>query len=181
MKIAVDAGHGGKDPGAQKDGIIEKEVNLQIARYLKDGLEKLDYEVIMTRDDDTLEGLFHRAILANEKDCDIFVSIHNNAAGNESAAGSEVLYYPESQNGKQLAHCIQKEQVKALDRPDRGLKPDDDFVVLNSTAMPAVIVESLFITNPIDRDMLSKKEYLFVIAEAIKAGIVGYDGLAGGE
>ena len=173
--------NGGKDPGAQKNGIKEKEVNLQIAKYLKDGLENLDYEVIMTRDDDTLEGLYHRAQLANEKGCDIFVSIHNNAAGNESAAGSEVLYYPESENGRQLAHCIQKEQVKALDRPDRGLKPDDDFVVLNSTAMPAVIVESLFITNPIDRDMLSKKEYLFVIAESIKAGIVEYDGIVGGE
>ena len=181
MKIAVDAGHGGKDPGASVNGVLEKEVNLSIARILKDKLAENGHEVIMTRDDDTLEGLYHRAQLANEKDCGIFVSIHNNAAGNESAAGSEVLYYPESKNGRQLAHCIQKEQVKALDRPDRGLKPDDDFVVLNSTIMPAVIVESLFITNPIDRDMLSKKEYLFVIAEAIKAGIVEYDGIVGGE
>lgn len=181
MKIAVDAGHGGKDPGAHKEGIKEKEVNLEIAKYLKQDLEELDYEVIMTRDDDTLEGLYHRAQIANEMDCDIFVSIHNNAASNSNAKGSEVLYYPDSENGKQLADCIQRNLVNALKRPDRGLKPDDRFVVLNSTLMPAVIVESLFITNKIDRDMLSKKEYLYLIAEAIKSGIVEYDGLTGGD
>ena len=177
MKIAVDAGHGGKDPGAVKNKIKEKEINLKIAKYLKDDLEELGYEVYMTRIDDTLEGLYHRAGNANEENCDIFVSIHNNAASNKNASGSEVIYYPESNKGKQLAECIQRNQIKALDSNDRGVKTNDNFVVLNSTLMPAVIVESLFITNDENRRMLSNEETLYTIAEAIKSGIVEYEGL----
>ncbi len=171
MKIAVDAGHGGNDPGASKNRVVEKEVNLEIAKMLKDKLIDAGHEVIMTRDDDSFVGLYRRAKIANEMNCGIFVSIHNNAAGNPAASGSEVLYYPGSEKGKNLAQCVQNELVKVLDRPDRGVKPRDEFVVLNSTSMPAVIVEGLFITNNIDRDMLSKKEWLFVIAESIADGI----------
>ena len=175
LKIAVDAGHGGPDPGANVDKIREKDINLSVARILKEKLIDAGHEVIMTRDKDKLIGLYHRAKIANEMSCDIFVSIHNNAAGNPAATGSEVLHYPGSEKGEELAQYIQNKLVKSLGRPDRGTKPDDRFVVLNSTQMPAVIVEGLFITNSIDRDMLSKKEFHHTIAGAIAQGIEKYE------
>lgn len=91
-RVVIDAGHGGKDPGALgKNGIREKDINLAIARMVRDALESEGLEVIMTRDSDEFISLKRRAEIANEKDADFFVSIHSNA-GMRRYQGAEVYY-----------------------------------------------------------------------------------------
>jgi len=92
-KVVVDAGHGGKDPGATgPHGVREKDVVLDIARKLRDGLKKEDIEVVMTRDSDTFIPLETRAQVANKNGVDLFVSIHANANRTRSLKGFEVYY-----------------------------------------------------------------------------------------
>lgn len=91
-KVVIDAGHGGKDPGAiGVTGVREKDIVLKIAvktaKYLKDNFPEL--EVVLTRDSDVFLELHERSTIANKKDADLFVSIHANAAGSSSAHGSE--------------------------------------------------------------------------------------------
>ncbi|MFP4041478.1 MAG: N-acetylmuramoyl-L-alanine amidase [Bacteroidales bacterium] len=177
MKVAIDPGHGGKDPGAAKGDIQEKEVVMEIADYLIDELQDKDYEVLRTRKKDKLIGLYHRPSMAHEWGADIFVSLHINAADNLAAKGTEVIYYKGQEESLELAEAIQNELVNSLNRPDRGVKPNKSFVVLEQCEffeIPAVIVEPMFVTNEIERSMLGKKEYLILIAQAIFDGIEKY-------
>lgn len=92
-KVVVDAGHGGKDPGATgPHGVREKDVVLDIARKLRDGLKKEGVEVVMTRDSDTFIPLETRAQVANKNGVDLFVSVHANANRTRSLKGFEVYY-----------------------------------------------------------------------------------------
>ncbi|AZO95291.1 N-acetylmuramoyl-L-alanine amidase [Halocella sp. SP3-1] len=174
MRICIDAGHGGKDPGAVSDGVQEKNINLKIALKLSTKLIGAGYKIIMTRDDDVFVPLYERARLANKKNADVFVSIHNNAAGNSAAAGTETLYYPGSVQGEKLAGLVQKELIRKLQRADRGIKERKELVVLSSTAMPAVLVECSFLTNPVERKLLQDEGFQLLAAESIVDGIEKY-------
>ncbi len=90
--IIVDAGHGGNDSGATGSGLREKDVALDVAQKLASNL-KQDYNVIMTRSDDTFVPLGKRAEIGNDANADLFISIHLNAASSTSANGSEVFYF----------------------------------------------------------------------------------------
>lgn len=91
--IMVDAGHGGKDPGAIGiSGAIEKDIVFDIARRLKKALQEMGFEVLMTRDSDEFISLQRRAQMASQSDADIFVSIHANAARSRKIRGLEVYY-----------------------------------------------------------------------------------------
>ncbi|MBI4383052.1 MAG: N-acetylmuramoyl-L-alanine amidase [Nitrospinae bacterium] len=92
--IVIDPGHGGKDHGAEgESGLLEKDVNLEVAKKLKSILEKrYKYRVLMTREDDAFVSLKDRGALANEKDATLFVSVHANAAPRKSAKGIETYY-----------------------------------------------------------------------------------------
>lgn len=90
--IVIDPGHGGKDPGAVSNGIKEKDVVLKIAKYLKKELEN-DYNVVLTRENDTFIPLAERPKIAEENNADLFISIHLNANRNRRARGAEVYYY----------------------------------------------------------------------------------------
>lgn len=96
-KIAIDAGHGGRDPGAiGREGTREKDVVLDIALRLKEELQAKNVEVIMTRDKDVFIPLTKRAELANDAGCDFFISIHANASRARRAQGFEVYYLSEA-------------------------------------------------------------------------------------
>jgi N-acetylmuramoyl-L-alanine amidase len=95
-KIVIDPGHGGSDPGAiGKSGLIEKDVVLDIAKRLKQALEKESIEVILTRDSDEFISLWKRAQIANSQNADLFISIHANASRSKSLQGFEVYYLSE--------------------------------------------------------------------------------------
>ena len=103
--IVVDAGHGGKDQGAKSaSGIHEKSVNLAIARHVKTILvNRFKYRVVMTRKDDTFIPLKERSEIANNRNADLFVSIHANAAKRKSAHGIETYFLGTTHNDDALA------------------------------------------------------------------------------
>ena len=105
LRIVVDAGHGGKDPGAVGRGkLYEKDVVLKLAKKLASRLRtKLDCEVLMTRDRDIYLPLLQRTAYANEVDADLFISIHANASKNKKAHGVETFYLNFSKNDKAVA------------------------------------------------------------------------------
>src|SRR5690554_2859685 len=108
MRICIDPGHGGDDPGLQAFGISEKNVNLDIAVKLKLLLEHEGTEVVLTRDkDETLEPA-ERVNRINQSGADYVISIHCNG-GPVSAKGVETVYGHSSQEGKELAESILKE------------------------------------------------------------------------
>lgn len=172
--IAVDAGHGGSDPGASGNGITEKDYTLAVSKKLQKELENRGAKVIMTRKNDTYVALDERAKIANNAKADIFVSVHLNSFSAASADGTETYYHKNSKEGKKLAEEIQKELVKALDTKDRGAKipPGGGFAVLNRTSMPAVLAELGFLTNKEDAKILKAKQS--EAAKAISKGIGNY-------
>ncbi|MGL5123082.1 MAG: N-acetylmuramoyl-L-alanine amidase family protein [Fusobacteriaceae bacterium] len=90
--IAIDAGHGGKDPGASHGGKKEKDIALSVTKYLKSELKK-DFNVILIRNEDVFLNLSARPKIANQKKADMFISIHLNASNNIKAEGVEVFYF----------------------------------------------------------------------------------------
>lgn len=182
--VAIDPGHGDKDPGAV--GILapgtvtglpertndrgqavlyEKDVNLDMARRLDTFLRRWGARTVMTRTQDLAGGdrpftttaadLKARTDLANEVGADLFVSIHNNAIGSPAVSGTETFhYYYSSEASRRLAREIQTELVAALGLPDRGVK-EAGFYVLRNTRMPAVLVEGAFLTNAGDLALLA--------------------------
>ena len=124
--IVVDAGHGGKDYGAKgQNGLLEKDVNLSISLMLKTILEKrYKYRVALTRKDDTFIPLKGRGEIANQKDADLFVSVHANAAKRKSAKGIETYYLGSASSERALAtatrengeivHSVPDDQVQKI-------------------------------------------------------------------
>lgn len=189
MKIAILAGHGGKDPGAvdpiekeQNDGIYqddvyteESNVNLKAAKILEKILTNNGHEVLMARKDDVYISLQNRTHFANDNNADIMISLHANAAANSAAEGIETLHYPGSENGMKLAYNVQKRMISASNAVDRGIKRRDNLYVLRKTLMPAVLVEMGFLTNPKEEHLLNEREYLYLLMEAVAAGVDDYE------
>ncbi len=152
--VVIDAGHGGDDPGKVGiNGANEKDVNLEIARLVKQFLEENDIEVVMTRESD--EGLYdvnasnkkvqdmkRRIELIEEVKPMVTVSIHQNSYPEESVHGAQVFYYTGSVQGELLAECIQKQLVAKVDSENnRRIKANDSYYLLKKTDVPIVIVE----------------------------------------
>jgi len=124
--VVVDAGHGGKDHGAKsKKGAHEKDVNLTIARHVKTILvNRFKYRVVMTRKDDTFIPLKERSAIANNRNAELFVSIHANAAKRKSAHGIETYFLGTTNNDRALAtaarengelvHSVKDDQVQQI-------------------------------------------------------------------
>ena len=175
MLIALDAGHGGSDPGATYNGRTEKDDNLKLARAVGNILEKRGVNVIYTRTDDIYETPFKKATDANEAGADYFVSFHRNSVENpNTASGAQTLIYSEGGEKERLAKNIQNNLIKTGFK-DLGIVERPNLVVLKRTKMPAVLVETGFINN--DKDNALFDENFDRIAQAIADGIldaIGY-------
>lgn len=174
--ICVDAGHGGKDPGAvAADGTYEKTINLDIALQLRDLLRQAGVRVVMTRDSDYFVPLDERAEIANRAGADLFVSIHNNAVGDASrrtmVRGTQT-YYNEYQK---FGNTVQFELADLLRIGDSGTY-SRGFAVLRRTAMPAVLVEVGFLTNPHDLALLRDATFRANAARGIFNGVARHLG-----
>ncbi len=164
----VDAGHGGEDPGAIGNGMREKDFVLKVARQLQ---ALAPDNIRLTRDDDTFLGLRQRADIANRADADLFVSIHANSA-DSNARGFEVFHNPGSRAGAKLAESVYSSCLPIL-QPEsnhRGVK-ERGFAVLRYTAMPAILVECEFISNPEAARWLQWPGTPALFAKAIAAGL----------
>lgn len=187
ITIAIDAGHGGDDPG--KVGInkvLEKEINLAISKKLEACLKKQKIKVEMTRQSD--EGLYD-ASSRNKKQEDMrrrcekidqadplfTVSIHQNSYTSESVHGPQVFYYTHSTEGQEIAKSIQDALNEGLqvDRP-REIKANDTYYLLKKTKKPTVIVECGFLSNESEAALLATEEYQEKVAQAICQGILAY-------
>ena len=181
LKVALDAGHGGKDPGAVNQGqdaswagddIREKEGTLAIAQAVQVGMEMLGWEVLMTRSDDTYIGLGKRAEMANEWGADVFISIHLNSAESDQATGIETLRYPTTNPITiALAANLQERMVAELGLRNRGVKERNDLTVLKKTKMPAALCELGFISNKAVTEGLYDKDFIAKAAKAIIQGV----------
>lgn len=170
QRVVIDAGHGGKDPGAIGYDLYEKTVALSISQQVKSMLEHKGIEVMMTRGEDLFVSLENRVAISNHSSADLFVSIHANGYSNPSANGVETFYYEGSHQGKQIAQMIQQELAEKTANRNRGVFASD-FYVLKHTDMPAVLVEAGFVSNEKDASLLKTQEYQQKVAEAISTGI----------
>ena len=171
MKICIDAGHGGHDPGAVNGIYKEADIALQIALRLGSLLEKNGNEVVYTRKNDTFIELYDRCKIANTTGCDCFVSIHLNSADNKQAHGTETLVYGPNMSATRLAEIVNRNMVNATGFRDRGVKYRPELCVLKRTKMPAILVETGFVSNDEEaKDLISEATEL-AIAKAICDGI----------
>lgn len=172
--VAIDPGHGGRDPGAIGiDGLQEAGIVLDIGLQVAQLLEEKGVRVILTRQDDREIDLEPRVRDANQGGADLFVSIHANAIDltRPDVSGIETYYYSDS--GASLARVIHNAVVRLTGARDRGVR-FARFYVLRNTSMPAVLVETGFVTGEEDAEHLSDPTYRTRMAEAIAAGILEY-------
>jgi N-acetylmuramoyl-L-alanine amidase len=172
--VIIDPGHGGADSGAiGPTGLREADVTLAIGRLLQQALERQGLRAVLTRADDTMVGLEDRPDIARREGGIVFVSIHANASQSSSKKGVETYYA--TRESAALASAIQSEVVRALGEPDRGTRTADFYVIVNST-MPAVLVETAFISNPGEERLLRDPAAQRRAAEAIARAIVRFFG-----
>ena len=172
--IVLDAGHGGKDPGANIDDSIEKEITLEIAMMTQEILENTGYKVAMTRTDDTFVELTERPVFANKKKSQVFVSIHCNSSEDGSGKGIETYYTEqEGTSSESLANEIQNAVIEHTSADNREVKTAN-YTVLVRSNMPTALVEVGFLTNSSERELLQTEEYQKNLAEGIAEGILNY-------
>ncbi len=170
--ILVDAGHGGRDPGAVANGVREKDIVLPISLILGQSLQSMGYTVYYTRTNDVEIDLEPRVALAERVNADVFVSIHANslASLNSAVNGVETFHARGSTLGRELASYVQSQIIASTGANDRNAKAAG-FYVLARTSMPAILVETGFVTNPREAANLSDPNYQKRMAEAIAKGI----------
>jgi N-acetylmuramoyl-L-alanine amidase len=177
MKIVLDAGHGGHDPGAVANGLKEKDLTLAIVKHIGRMLEEYEgVEVFYTRTDDRFIELSERASIANKLKADYFISVHINAGGD---TGFESYIYNGKVSSATIAYqnVIHQEIIKELGNvKDRG-KKRANLAVLRETKMPAILTENLFINNANDAKKLKSDQFLRQIAYGHVQGIVKAFGL----
>lgn len=172
--IAIDPGHGGRDPGAVGiGGLQEAGIVLDISLEVVSILEEQGVQVILTRQDDREIDLEPRVRAANQANADLFISIHANAISlsRPDVNGIETYYYSDA--GQRLAQVIHRAMVQGTGSRDRGVR-FARFYVLRNTSMPAVLLEVGFVTGEEDAARLSDAEFRQQVAESIAAGILQY-------
>lgn len=150
MKVVIDAGHGGNDPGAVYNGRKEAEDNLNLALELGEILRDAGIQVAYTRTGDETQTPFEKASIGNQSGADLFVSLHRNSSPIPNQySGVETLVYDDNGKKAELARRI-NENLTTVGYQNLGVKERPGLVVLRRTNMPAVLVESGFINTDTD-------------------------------
>ncbi|MCS7234727.1 MAG: N-acetylmuramoyl-L-alanine amidase family protein [Armatimonadota bacterium] len=170
--VAIDPGHGGKDPGAiGATGLVEKDVVLDVGLRLRDALRRQGVRAVMTRESDVFVDLADRVPIALRAGATVFVSVHANATTRGVIRGVETYYLkPDS---VLLATLIQEELGRSVGIPDRGIRTAN-FKVLRDSPIPAVLVEVGYLTNLEDEALLRTPAFRQRVAEAIGRGVVRF-------
>lgn len=188
--IIIDAGHGAPDGGAVgQSGVLEKDLNLAVAKALQKFLESGGTQVILTRSDDN--GIFdvsgsikskkvsdikNREKLMQESNADAFISIHMNKFPQKQYSGPQVFYSVNHDDSKKLAECIQNNMISALSPvSEREIKEAyDSIYLLKNATIPAVLIECGFLSNDIEEKKLLDENYQKQIAWSIYCGVIKY-------
>lgn len=172
--IAIDPGHGGIDVGCSRDDVIEKEVNLALAQKLAAQLEDMGFETVLTREDNDV-SLTREERLKRVKDsgADVLVSIHQNAFGEEdnSAQGIETWYCGQTEGSRRLAQLVQAGAVKKAEAKERQMQESSSLYVIRDCAIPACLIETAFLSNKEERELICDEEYQTKLVRGIAEGI----------
>ncbi|HEV3089257.1 MAG TPA: N-acetylmuramoyl-L-alanine amidase [Candidatus Elarobacter sp.] len=192
--IVLDPGHGGGDTGTAHNGLVEKQLTLDIAQRVKALLVAQGWIVRMTREGDVdpvsqeniakmrADGkpnaddrayLQTRCDVANNAGARLFISIHINSAPVESARGTTVYWY--KPQDAPFAQAIEKSIIPLAGTQDDGTR-HENFYVVRHTSMPAVLIETAFVTNPGDVALLRQPSFLQNVAQGIANGVKAYAG-----
>lgn len=179
-KVWIDAGHGGKDPGAVGNGLKEKDIALTISLGVNDRLEA-EYEgvqVVLSRSTDVFLELKERTDVANKAGADLLVSIHCNAGG--GSGGFESFRYTNASAASRSLQNVLHTEIMAALKPfgvnDRGQKAENLHMVRESK-MPAVLTENLFIDVTTDAAKLKRQDVIDALIVGHVSGIAKYLGL----
>jgi len=178
VKVVVDPGHGGRDPGAVGiNGLTEKQVNLQVAKALRNCLVEYGGATVeMTRVDDSYVTLAGRVKKANDSWADRFISVHHNGSVNPDHNGTSVF---SANNGSAQSHDlsakVQKRLLQMTGLRDLGANTAN-YYVLRNTRMPGILTEASFITNPKEEEKLRDPGYVWREGYYIYRGIVDHMG-----
>ena len=181
--IVVDAGHGGRDPGTRYGNTLEKDLNLEIAKVLEKELLKQGAIVYMTRDEDEdlsktsdyrkkRADLRRRVNFIEEKESDLYLSIHLNWYKDYYYGGAEILYNNINKNNQVLATNL-KESLTNNNIKTRDLKTTNLYMYRNTNVV-GVLVECGFLSNKNDRYLLKTKWYQEKFSKALVEGVIKY-------
>lgn len=179
-RVAVDAGHGGGDPGGRgSNGLTEAAAAFDLAHALAEELRSRGATPVLLRAKDTAPSTEQRAKAANEAQAAALVAIHLNAHTDASAEGASSYYFGRegwsSQAGRRLAELIQEELTTTLGLKDGRTHPKS-LPLLRETRMPAVQVEPCFITNPREEELLRQESFRQNVASALANGVERFFG-----
>ena len=166
----LDAGHGGRDPGAVYNGLQEKDDTLRLTLAVGEILQDNGLDVEYTRTTDIYQSPYEKAAEANNAGVDYFVSIHRNSFPTDNVvSGVESLVYDLSGIKLEMAENI-NDQLEAVGFVNLGVEARPNLIVLNRTKMPAVLVEAGFINSNTDNTLFDQN--FDDIAQAIASGIL---------
>ena len=187
--IVIDPGHGGIDGGASsKEGLLEKDVALDISLIVRDYLQQSGALVLMSREEDKdladlstkgvrnrkIEDLKRRVQLVNDTGADLFITIHLNAIPSPRWAGAQTFYNRANDENEKLARFIQKEIRNNLENTNRLAKPIGSVYLLKHAQIPGALVEVGFLSNPTEAELLNTEAYQQKVAASIYQGILRY-------
>jgi N-acetylmuramoyl-L-alanine amidase len=188
--IALDAGHGGFDGGASsREGVLEKDINLNITLFLRDYLQQAGAVVVMTREEDKdladkntkgysrrkTQDLLERADFINAQKPNLFITVHVNSIPSPQWKGAQTFYYLNHADNPNLAALIQNELRRSLENTDRvALKADKPVYLLKVLKVPSTLIEVGFLSNPDEARLLASETYQKKISAAIYQGILRY-------
>ena len=184
--VALDPGHGGYDPGGEKEEVLEKDVTLEISLWLRDMLVEAGARVVMTRekDQDLLlepvgpkkrQDLENRLKLITEAQVDVLISVHANSISSPRWYGAQTFYREECEESRLLARLIQEEITRVLKNTERKASiGKGNYFLLENSPVPAAIVEAGFLSNPRERRLLTEPTYQKKMAWCIYLGIIRY-------
>ncbi len=190
VTIVIDAGHGGEDGGCEGNGLVEKDLNLDISMRLASLLREAGVNVVMTRETDILlydknsdykgkkkvQDVRRRLEIATEQENTVLVSIHMNYFAETKYSGLQVWYSKNDSRSRILASLIQTE-VKTTLQPNnkRSIKESTSSIfLLNNATFPAVLVECGFLSNTDEARALGDAEYRQLLAKSIFGAIMKY-------
>lgn len=179
ITVILDAGHGGSDSGTDVNGVLEKDINLDIILRLGKLLKVIGVNVIYTRETDEYISLKDRIKMANNVQANFLISIHNNSFEDDTLVnGTSTLYYSRTKteesslNSKILAETVQAELTGRLKTKDAGTISRNNLGLLKQVKIPSIIAEIAFLTNPGDRENLLNEEFRQKTAEAVAISVI---------
>ncbi len=186
--VVIDAGHGGIDGGATScTGVLESQINLEIALRLNDLMNYLGYETAMVRTTDTsvytegntiaaqkVSDLKQRVKIVNSLENALLVSIHQNTYSDRQYSGAQV-FYAQEEHSRLLAEKLQSAFIQTLNPTSkRKSKPSDGIYLMQNITHPGILIECGFLTNPQEEALLRDSNYQKKIVCVIASTISGY-------